>query len=232
MERGRPHGSSAARYGAPRDSHTLRCGTEAQRGTWGAPSAALDVHPDYVLITDRKIRIELNRLETFFHGPVVMTRPGRREAREESMRVEIIRVFVRPRFQNLPRQFEVPGDLPVIAERDVVVFAEVRVTLRDKCWARRSDSSDNGLSDRYPTLRSNLAFAPPRLCDAFSRYAVSFSVAMIARSAFGTVMSKISSDGRQPRFHHQAVVVNPVSSAKPCASRKPYPVFTSAQRRV
>src|SRR5712691_10856232 len=67
-------------------------------------------------------------------------------------------------------------------------FSEVRVTSRDKCCVRRSDSSDNGSSDRYPTLTSNLAFAPPRLCDTFSRYPVSFSGLMIARSAFGTVI--------------------------------------------
>ena len=36
---------------------------------------------------------------------------------------EITRVLLRPRFQGLPRQFEVSRDLPVVDEGDEVVFA-------------------------------------------------------------------------------------------------------------
>ena len=66
--------------------------------------------------------------------------------------------------------------------------SEVRVTPSDRCCLRRSDSSAHGESTRYPTLSKSLAFEAPRLCDTFSRYAVSFSAAMIATSAFGTVI--------------------------------------------
>ena len=38
------------------------------------------------------------------------------------MGIEIARVLVGPRVQGLPRQLQVPGDLPVVAERDVVVL--------------------------------------------------------------------------------------------------------------
>ena len=51
-----------------------------------------------------------------------MARPGRREARQKSMGKEITRVLLRPLFQGLPRQFEVSGYLPVVAERDEIVF--------------------------------------------------------------------------------------------------------------
>ena len=42
-----------------------------------------------------------------------------------------------------------------------------------------------------PDSSNNLAFAAPRLCDMFSKYAVSLSAAMIARLAFGTVISAL-----------------------------------------
>ena len=47
-----------------------------------------------------------------------------------------------------------------------------------------------GASGRYPTPRRTLAFAAPRLCDMFSRYSVSFSTAITARSALGIVMGQ------------------------------------------
>lgn len=46
---------------------------------------------------------------------------------------------------------------------------------------RRSDSRASGASVRYPRLSRSLALAPPRLCEGFSKYAVSFSAAILAR---------------------------------------------------
>ena len=71
-----------------------------------------------VVVANGEIRIDGDRFVTFFRGSGVMTRSRRRPARQKSVRQELTRVLLGPRFQCLSRQFQISRDLPVIVERD------------------------------------------------------------------------------------------------------------------
>ena len=80
---------------------------------------------------------------------------------------------------------------------DNLINDAVRVLMRVSDLKREVLSAQIGLEHvgsvrPEPTPSSNLVFAAPRLCNTFSRYQVSLSPAMIARSAFGTVISSLS----------------------------------------
>src|ERR1700733_2979680 len=76
----------------------------------------------HIYVADGVIRIEFDRLLTFFRGSVVMARPLGREGRQKSVGREIPGVLLGPRFKSLSRHFQVSGYLPVIVESDEIVL--------------------------------------------------------------------------------------------------------------
>ena len=82
----------------------------------------MEIGKCHVFVADGEVRIEFDCLSTFFDGPFETTSSWRREARQESVSVDVAGVFPRPRVQDLSTEFQVSGQLPVVSESDVVIL--------------------------------------------------------------------------------------------------------------